>query len=96
MIGEESDVSLSMERVFLPGLLVLRHELDPELLGRLLEDALRGLALLEDLLDRGRGADADLDRRPEQELELVDHQHVRRVGDDDRQAGLRPVPRDEV
>ena len=32
-------------------------------------------------------------RRAEQELELVDHQHVGRIGDDDLEAGRRPAPR---
>ncbi len=83
MIGEESEVSRSMRQRLLAGLLVLGDDLDPELLGRLLEHALGRLALLEDLLDRRLRADADADRRAEQQLELVDHQHVGRVGDDD-------------
>ena len=64
----------------LAGLLVLRDDLHPELGGRLLQDALRGLALLEDLLDRRLGPDADLDAGSQQQLQLVDHQSDQ-VGD---------------
>jgi hypothetical protein len=79
------------ERLF-ARLVVLAHDLDAELLGRLLEDALRRLGLLEDLLDRGRGPDDDLDRGAEQELELVDHEDVGGVGDDDLEPAVHPRP----
>ena len=92
LIGGEA---VDRERLF-PGLVVLEDDLDPELLRRLFEHALRRLALLEDLLDRAGRADDDLDRGAEQELELVDHEHVGRIGDDDLQAGRGAIPRDEV
>src|SRR6266850_7213643 len=74
---------------FLP-VLVLADELHAELLGRLLEDALARFGFLEDLLDGRPGADRDLDRLGEKALELVDHQDVGWIGDDDDQRP--PVP----
>src|SRR5215471_4363681 len=41
---------------------VLGHELHPELLGRFVEDALGGLALLEDVRDRRAAADLEAER----------------------------------
>jgi len=58
--------------------------------------ALRRLRLLEDLLDRGGGPDHDVDGRAEQQLELVDHENVGRVGHDDLEAGGGAHPRHEV
>jgi hypothetical protein len=58
--------------------LVLGDDGDLELFRRLLQHALGGLALLEDLVDGRLGADGDLDRHAEQHLQLVDHEHVGR------------------
>ena len=52
-----------VDREGLLALLVLGDELHPEVLGRLVEDALRGLALLEDVADRGAAADLDPERQ---------------------------------
>ena len=81
---------------FLARLVVLEDDLDPELLGGLLQDALRRLAFLEDLLDRARRPDDDLDRRAQEQLELVDHEDVGGIGHDDLQAGRGPAARHEV
>jgi hypothetical protein len=78
-----------VDREGLFSLLVLGDELHAEVLGGLVEDALRGLALLEDVGDRGAAADLDAQRHAHQELELVQPHDVRRVRADDRQRLLR-------
>ncbi len=74
---------------------VLAEQLELEALGRLLEDARRALALLEDRLDRRRRPDGHLDRRREQERQLVDHRQVRGVGHDDHEIGPFTAIRNE-
>ena len=79
----------------LAGVLVL-EDLDLELLGGFVEDALRVLALLEDRLDRRAGADHHPHRRAEQHRQLVDHRQVGRVGDDDDQRPAVAAERHEA
>ena len=76
--------------------LLLLHELDAEVLGRLVENALGGLGLLEDLLDLPRRPDTDLDRGADCQLHLVHRQDVRRVGHDHHDRLAAPMERDEV
>ena len=78
----------AVDREDLLAVLVLLDELDAEVLGRLVEHALGALRLLQDLLDRRAHAHLDLDRLAEQQLQLVDLEHVRRVGHDHRQAAV--------
>ena len=73
-----------VDREGLLALLVLGDELHPEVLGGLVEDALRGLALLEEVADERPAADLDPQREPDVELELVEAHDVGRVGADDR------------
>ena len=84
-----------VDREGLFALLVLGHELHPELFGRLVEHALRGLALLQDVVDRRAAADLELQRQPGQKLQLVELHDVGRIGADDRQRLLRALLRDE-
>ena len=77
--------AVDRERLF-AGLVVLEHDLDPEFLGRLLENALGRLALLEDLLDRAGVPTTTSIDVPEQQLELVDHR-ARRTGRPRRSGG---------
>ena len=88
MIGEAS-CGDPVDREGLLALLVLGDELHPEVLGRLVEDPLRGLALLEDVGDRGAAADLDPQRQADEELELVEAHDVGRVGADDRHRRAR-------
>ena len=77
------------------GVLVL-EDLD-EVLGCVVEHPLRALALLEDRLDGGAGADHDPHRRAEQHRQLVDHRQIGRVGDDDDQhPAVAPVRHEAV
>src|SRR5262249_39691486 len=53
-------------------LLVFGNQLHPELFGRLVQDALRGLALLEDVVDRAAASDLQLERNSYEQFELVE------------------------
>ena len=61
---------------------------------------MRALALLENRFDRRLRADRDLDRRGEQDAELVDHRQIARIRDDDLQEAavrtLAPVRHEPV
>ncbi|MEZ5285478.1 MAG: hypothetical protein R2712_11880 [Vicinamibacterales bacterium] len=87
-------------QVLVAGLVLAQHGL--ELLGRLVEQALRALALLQDGLDGRRRPHHHANGRPEQHAQLVDHRQVGRVRhhDDDglalAAAGDEPVPQHEV
>ena len=76
-------------------LLVLADELEPEVLGGLVEDALRRLALLEDVGDRRAAPDLEPQGQTGEELELVELHDVGRVGADHRQRLLGSLLRDE-
>ena len=76
-------------------LLVLADQLEAEVLRRLVQHALRRLALLEDVVDRGPAADLDLERQPRQQFELVELDDVGRVGADDGDRLLGALLRDE-
>ena len=77
--------------------LVLAQDLQLKTLGRLFEDALRALALLQDRLNRRRRADGDLDRRRQQHRQLVDHRQVGRIRhDDDERCALAAVGNEAV
>ena len=78
----------AVEREDFAPLLVLLHELHAEVLGRLVEDALHALGLLQDLLDGAARPDLEHHLATEQHLELVDLHHVGGVGEDDRQAAV--------
>ena len=72
MIGLVSAVMRSIERTSSPSL-VLLHELDAEVLGRLVEHALRrsrDFCRISSIAERT--PDLDLDRLAEQQLELVE------------------------
>jgi hypothetical protein len=69
----------AVDRQDLLALVVFLHQLDAEILRRLLQHALGRLRLLQDLLDRRRHADAHLDRLAEEELQLVEAPDVLRV-----------------
>jgi hypothetical protein len=77
-----------VDRQDLLALLVLADDLHPEVLGRLLEDALGALGLLKDLLEGGPRADLRPERPLEEVLELVALDDVARVRHDD---GKGPV-----
>ena len=79
MIGLASAAIRSIVRTSCPSSSSL-HDLHPEVLGRLLEDPLRRLGLLQDLGDLAGRRDPDLDRSAERQLDLVDQQHARRIG----------------
>ena len=81
MTGLWSAVSLSTRQLVVE--LVLAQNLQLKALGRLFEDALRALALLQDRLNRRGRADRHLDRRRQQHRELVDHRQIGRIRDDD-------------
>ena len=65
--------------------LVLLEDLDLEFFGRLVEHALRALALLQHALDRRARADHHAHRRAENHRQLVDHRQVGRIRHDDHQ-----------
>jgi hypothetical protein len=64
---------------------IVFEELNLEAFGRRLEHALRALALLQHRLDGRPRADGDLDRRPKQCRQLVDHRQVAWIGHDDHE-----------
>ena len=95
-LDDRADVARqALDRQVVVAGLVLLQDLELETLGGFLEDALRALTLLEDRLDRRRGADRDADGRPEDHAELVDHREVGRIGDDDHQRPSLAPMRDE-
>ena len=75
-----------VEREDLLAFFVLLNQLDPEVLGRLVEHPLHALGLLQDLLDGSTRADLGLHGPTEQGLELVHLDDVRRVRHDDDEA----------
>ena len=82
------------EAVF-PDLLVL-EDLQLEAVDGILEDALRALALFQNRLNRGRGANRHLDRRAQHGGQLVDQRQVRRIRDDDDERGALAPHRHEA
>ena len=94
MTGLESAVSLSTRQLVFARV-VLSKQLDLEALGRLLENALRALALLENRLDGRPCADCDPDGRSELHGHLVDHREIGRIRDDDDQRLTVASVRDE-
>ena len=74
---------------------VLSKQLDLEALGRLLQNALRALALLENGLDGRPGAHCHPDGRSELDGHLVDHREIGGIRDDDDQRLTVPSVRDE-
>ena len=70
-------------------------QLDTEVFGRFVEHPLGAFGLLQDLLDGGRGADLDLDRLAEEQLELVEAAHVRGIRHDHRHPTLELLLGDE-
>ncbi len=67
------------------GVVVVFENLDLEFFGRLIENALRALTLLEHAVDGGASADHDAHRHPEHHRQLVDHRQIGRVRHDDHQ-----------
>jgi hypothetical protein len=84
---------LDRERVL--ARLIFLEQLQLEAFGRVLENPLRTLALLQDRLDRGLRPDGNFERRRQEHAELVDHGHVGGVGDDYRKQAAFPPVRDE-
>ena len=85
-----------VDRQRLFAFLVLRHELHAEAFGGFVEDALRRLGLLQLVADRRRRGDLDLQRRAEEQLQLVELEDVRRIADDDRDVPVLPMLRQEL
>ena len=84
MTGLASDVSLSTVRFSSPAF-VLAENLHLEAFGGFLEHALRAFALLQDVLNRGRRADAHADRRVQLDADFVDRLQIARIGHDDHE-----------
>ena len=85
-----------VDRQDLLPLLVLPDDLHPELFGRLLEDPLGRLGLLQDLLHRGPRADLHPEAALDEGFELVAPHDVRRVGHHDREDPVFLALRDEL
>ena len=85
-----------VDREHLAAVLVFLDELDLEVLGSLVEDPLRTLGLLQEILDLGPDADAGLEGLSELQFQFIDADHVRRIGHDDRQASFQLAFRDEA
>ena len=79
-----STVSLLAHVLFL-------EELELEPFRGILQHTLRALALLEDRLNRRPRTDGDLDRRTEQQRQLVDHRQI--GGSDTTMTSARPSRR---
>src|SRR6266542_4101828 len=90
LLGDRVD----RQRLF--ALVVLADELHAEALGGLIEHALRRLRLLELVADGRRRGHLDPQRRAEEELELVELQHVRRVAHHDGDVPVLPFLRQEL
>ena len=80
----------AVDRQDLLAVLVLLHELDAEVLGRLVEHALGRLGLLEDLVDRRPAPTRTSTGAAERQLDLVD-QRARPTGRPSRPRPRRPV-----
>ena len=74
------------ERLF--AVLVLADELHAEAFGGFVEHALGRLRLLQLVADRRRRGDLHLQRRAEEQLQLVELEHVRRIADHDRDVAV--------
>src|SRR5205814_1317694 len=75
---------------------VVAQDLDLEALRGLLQDALRALPALEGLPDGGRGAHRGLDRRLQEQAQLVHDGDVGGVGHDEDEAALLAAVGQEV
>jgi hypothetical protein len=84
-----------VDRQDLVAVVVVAQQLDLERLGSLLEDALRALAALQRLLDGGRRPDRGLDRRLQDEAQLVHDRDVGRVSHHEHEPALHPPVRQE-
>ena len=75
---------------------IVFEDLDLELLGRLIEHALRAFALLQHALDRRPRADHHPYRGAEDHAELVDHRQVGGIRDDNHQRAAVAAVRHEA